>query len=251
MCRLIAALAFAALFLPPPAGAAEIDHERQYRACMVLVQRDPEAAFESALTWRDLGGGDAARHCLAAALMALEHYAEAARRLQELAQEIMAEPAMKADLLGHAGQAWLLDGRPDQAYAVLTAALELKPDDVDLLVDRAAALAEGGAYADAVGDLDRALALDGNRVDALVFRASARRLSDDLAAAEADVERALVLNARHVEGLLERGIIRRLKGDDDGARKDWMAVLDAAPGTAAADAARTNLQKMELKTDHE
>ena len=231
------------------ARAAEVDHAHHYRACMILVQRDPDAAFDAAVNWGELGGGDAARHCLAAALMGKGRHAEAAGRFQSLAEEIKAEPAMKADLLGHAGQAWLMAGRAGLAYGALTTALELKPDDADLLLDRSAALAALGSYAEAVADLDRVIEVEPGRADGWVFRASAKRLIDDLDGAQADAERALQLESLHPEGLLERGIIRRLGGDEAGARQDWMLVINSARGTAAADAARANIEKMDVRTD--
>ncbi len=82
----LAALAGGYLAVAPAAAAAEIDHAREYGACMTLVQRDAEEAFESALAWRDMGGGDAASHCVAAALLGLKQYAEAARRFETLAR---------------------------------------------------------------------------------------------------------------------------------------------------------------------
>ena len=238
-------IALCAGISPDPVAATEIDHARQYRACMALAQRDPEEAFESAITWRGLGGGAAADHCAAAALMGLALYDEAARRFETLADAVRAEPGFKANLLAHAAQAWLLAGNADRAIAVLDAALAFTPDNVGLLVDRSAARASRGAYAAAVTDLDRAIELDPGQVDAFVFRASARRFLDQTALASADVERALALDPNHAEGLLERGILRRLAGDSGGARSDWLAVIDRAPGTPAANAARANLQMMD------
>lgn len=241
---LVAALFAAATAAAP---AAEVDHAQAYRACMELVGRHPEEAFERASAWRALGGGDAADHCVAAALVGLKQYGEAARRFESLAQAIKAEPPVKADLLGHAAQAWLLDGKPARAHAVLTAALGLKPDDVELLEDRATALAAAGNHRDALADLDRVIERDPGRADAFAFRASAHRLLGSLVLAAADAERALALNRLHPEGLLERGIIRRLQGDDDGARRDWLAVLAAAPGSAAAGDAQANLERMDVR----
>ena len=245
--RALAALAGGYLAVVP-AAAAEIDHAREYSACMTLVQRDAEEAFESALAWRDMGGGDAASHCVAAALLGLKQYAEAARRFETLARKIKAKPRFKAALLAHAAQAWLLDGKPERADGVLTAALTLDPEAPDLHIDRAVARAAMKLYREAVGDLDRAIELDPGRADAFVFRASAYRYLDSLDRAEADAERALALDGRHPEGLLERGMVRRLKGDDDGARRDWLEVLSIAPGTSAARAAQRNLEKMDVKT---
>ena len=189
------------------AGATEMDDLRQYKACMEMVQKDPEQAFETALSWQSLGGGDAANHCAAAALVGLKQYGEAARRLEALAQGARSDAPMKAALLDQAAQAWLLGDAPDRAKAALTAALKLAPDDVDLLIDRGEALA-----------------------------------------ALADADKALFLNPGHPEGLLERGIIHRLRGDEKDARRDWLAVLAVAPDSAAAESARANLEKMDVKT---
>jgi regulator of sirC expression with transglutaminase-like and TPR domain len=131
---------------------------------------------------------------------------------------------------------------------VLTAALRLTPDDDILMIDRAQARAGHRDYAGAVEDLSRAIEREDRRADAFVFRASAYRLLDKLELALADVERALRLQPRHPDGLLERGNLRRLRQNDDGARKDWLAVIRADPGSQAADAARRNLESMDVKT---
>lgn len=241
--------ALLAAVLTAAAGAAEIDHAGQYRACMTLVKRDPEEAFESALAWRDMGGGDAANHCAAAALMGLKQYGEAAKRFENLAQEMKAGAGVKAGLLGHAAQAWLLHGMPERADKVLSTALEIRPLNVDLRIDRAVARATLGRYPDAVGDLNQAINLDSGRPDAFVFRANAYRYLDNLDKAEADANRALGLNPDHPDGLLERGTIRHLKGNNSGARSDWLRVLRESPGTAAAAAARANLEKIDIKTE--
>ena len=46
--------------------------------------------------------------------------------------------------------------------------------------------------------------------------------------------------------LLERGNLRRLDGDDNGARADWLMVLSLQPQGEAAEAARQNLEKMDV-----
>ncbi len=229
------------------AVADEIDHMREYKVCMALIDRTPEEAFEKAIAWRDLGGGDAARHCAATALIGLRQFGEAAKRLEALAREIKAGPGFKAEILAQAGQALLLGGKPARAAAVLTGALKLSPDDADLLVDRAAALAAAGRYREAVVDLDRAIERDPTHADAFIFRASAHRFLDDLTRALADAEQGLRLNPGHAEGLLERGIIHRLNGDDASARRDWLNLARTAPSTPAAKAARANLARMDVK----
>jgi hypothetical protein len=52
-----------------------------------------------------------------------------------------------------------------------------------------------------------------------------------------------------VSALLERGDIRRLRGDIGGARQDWVKVSELAPGSAADAAAKTNIERLELKED--
>jgi predicted negative regulator of RcsB-dependent stress response len=52
-----------------------------------------------------------------------------------------------------------------------------------------------------------------------------------------------------VLGLLERGNIRRLKGDTAGARQDWRRVVELAPDSAAAAAAKVNLDRLNSPDD--
>lgn len=230
-----------------PAAAKDPDGQRKYDACMAQARDKPEQAFETATAWRGLGGGDAAEHCAATALIGLGQYAAAAGRLESLADRTKRNPGVKAGLLTHAAQAWMLDGKSQRAEGVLTAALQLTPDDAALLVDRAEAKAGQKNYAGAVDDLTAAIRRDDRRPDAFVFRATAYRLLDKTELAMADIARALVLDPAHVDGLLERGILRRLAGDDAGARQDWLKVLRLAPKSPAADSARANLEAMDVK----
>src|SRR5439155_15220551 len=124
---------------PGPPRSAEAD-AATYERCMKLAQEDPPAARDLAETWRDRGGAHPADHCFAVALIGLKQYKEAAGRLEKLAQAMVHAPAaLRAEVLGQAGQAWLLAGDVARAYAADTAAIELQPDDVDLLIDRAEA----------------------------------------------------------------------------------------------------------------
>ena len=236
----------AAAYAAPPA-AKPIDNRRQYNACMQLARDKPSEAFEAALSWKGLGGGDAAEHCVAVALLGLGHHDEAANRLEALASKTKENHAIKAGLLAQAAQAWLLSGKSERAEGVLTAALRLTPKDAALLVNRAEARAGRKNYQGAVDDLTRAIAIEDRRPDAYVFRAAAYRYLDELELAMADVEKALGLQPSHVDGLMERGILRRLKGDDAAARRDWLEVLRLAPQSPAAESARANLEHMDVK----
>lgn len=219
----------------------------KYTACMKLTKTDPEKAFNMALAWTDTGTFDAAQHCLAASLMALKHYSEAAVRFENLAKTVKAEPDIKGKLLGNAAQAWLLAEKPARAEAALTAGIELDPHNPALYVDRATMRADQGLYQEAVDDLNEALNRNPADADAYTFRGSARRRLDQMPAAMADVSMALKINPNHTEALLERGIIYHHLGKNDEARNDWMRILEIDPESGAADAVRQNLEQMDYK----
>ena len=244
----VSAVAFSAAMVSSSssiASAQEIEPAREYQACLVEAQSQPEKGFERALAWAGLGGGARAQHCAAVALFGMGQYGESAVRFERLAGDVAADAANRGNILAQAAQAWLLAGKPGRADTALTTALQLLPDNVELLIDRAHAAAARGGYPDAVRDLSRAHEIDPSRAETLVFRASANRHLDRLDAAAADLLRALSIDSRQPEGLLERGILRRLRGDNAGARRDWLMVLEIAPDSPAAEMSRTNLQKMD------
>lgn len=237
----------AVLTVAVPVGAQQSD---RYDDCLALSETKPEEAFETALAWRDAGGGVPARHCAAVALISLEQYEQAGLRLETLADDMRAERVdLRAEVLSQAGNAWLLAGNNARAVATFTAALDLLPEDADLLIDRGRALAAAENYGEAFSDLDRALAFDPTRADALVYRAAARRQLDDTERAMEDIELALALEPLAVDALVERGILRRLGGDSAGARADWLKVLELSPDTQAGEIARRNLELMDVRTE--
>lgn len=247
---IVTATALAIMAGTLPAAAEEIDHAEQYAACMQLTQIEPEEAFEAALAWESKGGGNAARHCGNVALIGLGQYDKAAERLEALAQTMTdSSDRLRADVLAQAAQAWLLQGDIDRSYKVLSAALKLDPDNVELLIDRSVALAAASSYWDAIDDLNRAQDLAPEREDILVFRATAYRYLDANELALEDVNQALKLRPENAEALLERGILRRLNGDEQGARADWLTAANLAEGTPTGDAAQQNLEKLDVKVE--
>jgi tetratricopeptide (TPR) repeat protein len=227
--------------LPLPPDIPRLAEGPEYDRCLALVRQDPRGARAYAEGWEGAGGGEAARHCTALALLALGETERGAERLERLARTSTGSGAARAAVYAQAGQAWMLHGDTGRAYAAATMALTLTPDDPDLMLDRAVALGTMGRYADSLDDLDRALALDPTRAEALVYRAAALRHLDRLAEARRDVDRALSLAPDNAEALLERGILRQMAGDAVGARADWARVVALAPGSAAADLAEQNL----------
>jgi regulator of sirC expression with transglutaminase-like and TPR domain len=241
-----ARLVFAAIMLTSGLAAAQqIDPQREYAACMAEARTKPATGWDRATRWAGLGGGDAARHCQAVALIGMGQPGEAARRIEALAQDVRAGAGFRAELLAQAGQAYLLAGNPTQADVVLSAAIKLDPEDLELRLDRGQVRAQRGDFAGAVQDLSAVLAKDPRKVDALVFRASAFRLSGDRERASTDLVAALSLNPTHPEALLERGMLNRLNGNTAAARRDWLGVIQVAPGTPAAQLAQENIQLMD------
>jgi tetratricopeptide (TPR) repeat protein len=247
---------------PPPAVKAPaatppraVPHSAEtdaatYERCLTLAKTDPAAARDLAEHWQTRGGAHPADHCYAVALVGLKQYKDGATHLETLAQVMVHAPnSLRAEVLDQAAQAWLLAGDPARAYAADSAALNLLPGDADLLVDRAEAAGSEGWFDKAVADLDRVLTADPNRVDALVYRASANRALAKLDIAFADIDRAVRLAPNSVDALLERGDILRLRGDITGARRDWVRVSELAPGTAASEAAKTNIERLELREE--
>lgn len=238
----LAALLAASPALAQRLPAVEEDH---YERCMALARSNPEAGRDMAQRWRVDGGAHPAEHCEAVALIGLGQYSEAARRLEALADEMAkAPPDLRAEVLDQAGQAWLLAGDTAKAHAVLSQALLIAPDDLDLLTDRAAAAGALGKPEEALADLDRVLAKEPGRADALTFRASAKRALGRLDEALADAEAAVKLTPKSPDALLERGNILGMKGDAKGASRDWEEVAKLAPASPAAAAARTNLARL-------
>jgi tetratricopeptide (TPR) repeat protein len=239
------------LLSAPPAAAlpgmprsAEAD-AALYDRCMRLAREKPEAGRNQAREWQKNGGGHPADHCLAVALIGLRQYKEAANRLEALGQAMVRAPeSLRAEVFDQAGQVWMLAGDPGRAYAAAGLALELRPDDPDLLLDRAEAAGAAGWYDKAVPDLDRVLKGNPSRAEALIYRAAANRALDRLDLALDDITQALKFAPNSIPALLERGNIRSLRGDAEGARLDWERVVTASPGSPAATAAKKNLERL-------
>ncbi len=227
--------------------AQVIDGREEYRVCLTLAKTKPEQGWEEALTWQSLGGGEAARHCAAVALIGLGKYGEAATRLETLANESVRADSVRAEMLAQAAQAWGLLGNTQRADAALRGALTLAPGNPDLMLDQAVLMAQIGHYQEAIGVLSAILRAQPNRIEALTLRASAFRYLDNLAGAEDDINTALKLDPDYTEALLERGILYRMKGDDKAAREDWLRVVDLQPEGSTADTARRNIEKMDVK----
>lgn len=257
----LAAVLATALGTATPAVAAAAATEatspaaRRYAACLAQARTDPAQAIAAASRWRDEGGGVAAKHCLALALLAQGQPKRAAAALEQAAQDMeagrglpegMARGAVtSADLYGQAGNAALLAGDGARAYELLSRAVtqaEARPGlQGDLLIDRARAAAAMSDFAAATKDLDRAVGLLPGRPDAWLLRATARRKTGDLAGARTDIDAAVQLAPDEPLAYLERATIAALGQDMATARADWTRVIALAPDGPEAAIARENL----------
>lgn len=242
-----AALAAASASPAPPVPAAEADGG--YDRCMALALADPERAVAEARRWRSEGGGDAAAHCEAVARLRSGDGEGAAGLLEALGLDGFAPHEARAALLAQASQVWLELGVYQRAYAAITQALILRPDDPDMLTDRAVIAASDGRFEEAIEDLTRVIDLRGARAEAYVLRASAWRQIGQVALARDDVARALAAEPMNQEAWLESGFLRRAANDLAGARRDWEQAVRIAPDTATAALAARNIALLTAPPD--
>lgn len=245
------AIAFGLLMLGATSGSFVDDRSltdaQRYDLCLKRAQEDAATTYEQALAWHDAGGGPAAIHCSAVALVQLKEYAQAGFKLDALARERDTGGAdLRAQLLDEAGNAWILAGQPEKAEASLTSAIELGDQGADVFGDRARARAQKKDWAGAESDLSSALSDDPSRPDLLVLRASALHALGKRKEARADIDQALTIAPKYAEALVERGAMKLESGDPSGARADWQVVLATEPKSTAADSARTYIEKLEL-----
>jgi tetratricopeptide (TPR) repeat protein len=245
--------AFAADLPPSLQPAPDPDLNRPistYQTCLGLARTQPDKGIELAGKWVGLGGGEPAKHCQALSLVGLKEYGEGASRLEELAVKSQQEAPVRASMLAQAGQAWLMQGDPTRAYAAQSLALKMvaqgSKQNMEILIDRAGTLADAGKYKEVIADVDSALRIEPANATALAYRAAAQRYLGDYDEALIDAESAVRVDPKHIGALLERGNLYRMKKRLPEARQDWLRILEIDPDSAAADAARLNIEHMDV-----
>jgi len=210
-------LVFMVGFLPSWAEASiNARDAREYEQCLARIENDAELAYDRALAWRDAGGGAAAKHCVALALLAMGQEEEAAIKLELLALEPGSGFADdRATLLQQAGQAWIMAARPDEADVALSSAIELDSKNATIYLDRAQAHRMRGDTNGAEMDLSQAISLDRSYAEAYLLRGTLRRLAGDLSGAKTDIDRVLELDRQNIDALVERGRIAELMAGRD------------------------------------
>ena len=122
-----------------------------------------------------------------------------------------------------------LDGRVDEAVAVLAEATAQKPQDPDVLnSDCWFRGLFATALDDALAVCTKAIELSENGAHILDSRAMVHYRRGELAAAQADLDRALALNPALAPSLFMRGIVRLEQGDS-GGRKDIDTAMRMMP----------------------
>jgi tetratricopeptide (TPR) repeat protein len=229
-----------------PAEAETTAEAARYAACMERARSAPPEGLADADAWLAQTESVAARHCRATALTGLGRTEESAAALDALGRQLQErEPALAADLFRQAAMVQLEAGRLDPAEKLQDRGLQLAPDSVELLIDRALLLGARGDYPKALKSLERARTLAPARADILVLMASAHRLLGHADLAEEKLAAALALEPENAGALLERGIVRRLGDDKEGARADWERVQALAPDSPEAQTAAANLRLLD------
>jgi len=245
------------------AQAQENSGEDRYGRCMAMADRVPDKAINLALEWQANGGGVPARHCEAYALVHLGEPAEGAARMMQIAKDmrvgrdmpvrmgkrVVANAGLLADMYGQAANAWLLAGEIVRASDAVDLALSLAQrgsvQERELIVDRARIAAADKDYELALNDLEYVLKGDSGRKDILILLASAARGSGKYARAATVLAAYQRAFPDDPAAFLELGNLEHVQGNKAAARSAWLRVLQLEEAGMNAEAARTNLEKMD------
>jgi tetratricopeptide (TPR) repeat protein len=155
-----------------PAAQDQAAQQKKYQDCMKRAGKTPKAALKQAMEWEKAGGGDAARHCVAASYMGLKQFDDAAMELERIAQTLPQDKApIMAQLFFQAAQAWNDFGKPELALNDIGQGLKLNKKSVDLLMLRATIYGDQEKYFEALDDLNAAYDLTSDRGTILTLRA--------------------------------------------------------------------------------
>lgn len=262
---------FTTVFLLPgfafAQGKSYLEQETElYAQCITEAVEDPEASLDMALTWRDIGGGLPARHCVAVSFTNLGKYQAAAVEFETLADEMRrglgwtfdgtphpGSRGLLSEVYDQGGNAWLLAGDPVRAFDLFSLGLANAEEGTsiyaNLLIDRALANGEMGDYQGALNDLSKVQTMVQPNADLFVLKASAYRALKKYNDAMIDLENAFKVDPANAEGFLERGNLFREMGDKNGARENWIAYLRQYPDGPAADLVRRNLENMDVRIE--
>lgn len=169
-----------------------------------------------------------------------------ARDVYQRALEI--EPGHAASAIGLA-DVLVEREQPEDAAAVLKAALGVHPHHPHLLVAHATHQSAAGEHDAALRTLTAVLALPVPKADVHALMAEVNRAKKDYKAAEACAAKALELDKEHVRALRVRGFVKFKRDDHAGALADYGTVATLRPDDAQihADMALVHIMTGKLK----
>ncbi|MDR3516416.1 MAG: tetratricopeptide repeat protein [Azospirillaceae bacterium] len=228
---------------PLPSVAPSADKAAELSRCLQQAEQAPEAALQTAQNWEQHGGGDSARLCQAISRFDRGDYQIAAQLFEAIATQTK-DPIGAAGLWDRAGWAWLQGEQHDKAQQAYNRAVARQPNDPDLLIDRAFALAAAEKYWDAIDDLTRAATIAPQRFEPWLYRAAAQRALGNFAQARDDIAQALKRAPDNADTLLLYGNLQAASGDRAEAAAAWRRVIAVSPNSDNARTATGNLARM-------
>lgn len=204
------------------------DFRGTYVSCMAKGEFDPVAAKEYAEQWlaSDVGGDPFAFYCLAVWTFQTGDARRAAEIMERLSEHPdVRDTAYALQFLRSAGDLYDAAQASTPAFRAYSKALDRKPDDPSLWVDRALVRGEMGDFEGTISDLNAALDLDAENVEALVFRGSSYLAIDQLDTAADDALQALLLEPFNIAGLWLRAQIAMAQGDAELAARDLERII--------------------------
>lgn len=228
--------------------AAPAKEPPRFTQCMDLATSDPGKALTDAVQWRSEGGGVLARQCLGVAYANSGKWAAAAGTFEDAAREAETGKDPRApQYWASAGNAWIAAQEPAKARAAIDAALATGAltglDLGEAHLDRARAMVALGDMDTARSDIDKTLSYAPSDPLAWLLSATLARRAGDLPRAATDITQALKLSGDDPSVQLEAGNIAASSGNEADARAAWNRVIELAPGTPMAGAARKALEQ--------
>ncbi len=240
---------------PKREAAATVIEPSRLQQCLDLAMQRPADGIDMAENWltaaRSMTERAQAKQCKAMGLTRIDGWGEAAVLFLSARDDTPAnETGERARLGALGGNALLVSGDMvsaltalDAAHAEAHKAADHKLNGV-IQIDRARALVALGRNDEAAAALEEARAELPDNPQAWLLSATLSRRQGKLAEAQAQIERAADLLPIDPEIGLEAGVIAVLAGRDEAARKSWLSVIKAAPGSAFAKTAQGYLDQL-------
>lgn len=235
-------------------GAAVPLEQLRLDQCLARARGEPATAIAEASAWLGETHGPETSYpqqCLGYAYTLLLRWDAAERTfLAAREAELESNPFRRAQLATMAGNAAMADGRGDAALIALALAAADAEASGDAALrsivetDRARALVMQGGEGEAEAVLAAARSLDAQNALAWLLSATLARRLGKLDEAQAFIVTAAALAQDYPEVGLEAGVIAMLQGREDAAEASWRSVVDVAPNSEAAAAARGYLAQL-------